>query len=140
MRTMAPDLPTWHTDRYTVVEMPDQIDVSNAEDIRQHLLGLLNGDGTRAGPLIADLTGTGFCDSSAVNALLRVQRRAEAEGRRLYAAAPSGGIVRKVFDITAVWRVIPTSDDLGSAIAMAVVAALDEAGSDGADDLDDLDL
>ena len=131
MRTMAPDLPTWRTDRYTVVEMPDQIDVSNAEDIRQHLLGLLNGDGTGAGPLIADLTRTSFCDSSAVNALLRVQSRAEAEGRRLYAAVPSGGPVRKVFDLTAVWRAIPTSDDLGSAIARAVVAALDKAGSDG---------
>jgi hypothetical protein len=47
----------------------------------------------------------------------------------MYAAVHPDGMVRKVFDITAVPRLIPTCDDLGSAIAMAVVNALDDAAN-----------
>jgi|1185.fasta_scaffold242743_1 anti-sigma B factor antagonist len=132
VRAMVSALPTWRTSRYTVVQCPEQIDTSNADSVREHLLAELN-TGTK--PLIADLTGTVFCDSSAINALLRANTRARASGRRLYAAAPSEGIVRKVFDITAITRLIPTSEDVGSAIAMAVVAALDETGDDVPDDI-----
>jgi anti-sigma B factor antagonist len=119
-------IPTWRTSRYTVVELPAQIDVSDADDLCEHLMGLI--DGPVTGPLIADLTGTRFCDSSGVNALLRVHSRAAALGCRMYAAVDPDGTVRKVFDLTAVPRSIPTCDDLGSAIAMAVVAALDDSG------------
>jgi anti-anti-sigma factor len=126
VRAVGPALPTWRTSRYTVVELPEQIDASNADVVREHLLALLNaGSGTE--PLIADLTGTTFGDSSAVNALLRAHTRARAAGRRLYVAVPPGGIVRKVFDITAVSRAIPICDDVGSAIAMAAVTAIDDA-------------
>jgi anti-anti-sigma factor len=119
-------LPTWRTSRYTVVELPEQIDVSNADDLREYLLATLNVSAT--GPLIADLTGTRFCDSAGVSALLRVHGRATEIGCRLYVAVPPDGMVRRVFDITAVPRLIPTCDDLGSAIATAVVAALDDGG------------
>jgi anti-sigma B factor antagonist len=114
----------WRTSRYTVVELPSEIDTSNAEGVREQLLALVNAG---EGPIIADLTGTTFCDSSAINALLRANTRASAAGRRLYAAAPPGGIVRKVFEITAVSRAIPTFNDVGSAIATAVTADLDDA-------------
>lgn len=120
-------LPTWHTSRFTVVELPEQIDTSNAGEVREQLLALLNSGGSGAGPLIADLTGTTFCDSSAINALLRAQTRAGGQGRRLYAAVPSGGIVRKVFDITAISRVISTFEDVASAIAMAALTAVEDA-------------
>ena len=137
-RAMVSTFPTWRTSRYTVVELPEQIDTSNAEGVREHLLAELN-VGAGADPLIVDLTGTAFCDSSAINALLHVQTRARAAGRRLYAAVPPDGIVRKVFEISAITRLIPTYEDVGSAIAMAVVAALDEVGEDVADDaVDDL--
>jgi anti-sigma B factor antagonist len=128
VRAVVPALPTWRTSRYTVVELPEQIDTSNADGVREQLLALLNSGGE---PIIADLTGTTFCDSSAVNALLRAYTRARATGRSLYAAVPPDGIVRKVFEITAVGRAIPTFDDVGSAVAAAVVAALDENFSAG---------
>jgi anti-sigma B factor antagonist len=127
VRAMASGLPIWRTSRYTVVRLPEQIDTSNADAVREQLLALLNVGGSSDGPLIVDLTGTTFCDSSAVNALLRTHIRAGALGRRLYAAVEPGGIVRKVFDITAISRVISMADDVGSAIAMAVLATLDEA-------------
>ncbi|WP_285573153.1 STAS domain-containing protein [Actinoallomurus iriomotensis] len=120
---MVSALPTWRTSRYTVVELPEQVDTSNADAVREQLLALLNSGDE---PIIADLTGTTFCDSSAVNALLRANTRARATGRPLYAAVAPSGIVRKVFDITAVARAIPTFDDVGSAVATAVVTALEE--------------
>jgi anti-sigma B factor antagonist len=121
--TASHGLPIRRTDHYTVVTMPEQIDASNAESVRAGVLAALNAGGSSGGPLIADLTGTTFCDSSAINALLRAHTRAGALGRRVYAAVPPGGIVRKVFDITAISRAITTCDDLGSAIATAVLAA-----------------
>jgi anti-anti-sigma factor len=127
VRTVALDLPTWHTSQYVVVTLPGEVDGANADVVRQHLLTVLNAGGPGAGPLIADLTGTTFCDSSAINALLRANTRAGALGRRLYAAVPPGGVVRKVFDITGIPRAITVCDDIGSAIAAAVVAALDDA-------------
>jgi anti-anti-sigma factor len=123
---MTAGLPTWRTRLYTVVQLPDQIDTSNADEVRERLLALLNSGGSDAGPVIVDLTGTTFCDSSAINALLRTRTRASALGRRLYAAVAPGGIVRKIFDITAVSRVISVADDVGSAIAMAVETSLDD--------------
>ncbi|WP_185792180.1 STAS domain-containing protein [Actinoallomurus bryophytorum] len=123
---MASGLPVTRTMLYTVVQLPDQIDTSNADEVREQLLALLNAG---AGPLIVDLTGTTFCDSSAVNALLRTHTRAGALGCRLHVAVTPGGIVRKVFDITAVSRVISLADDVGSAIAMAMHMTLEDAGS-----------
>jgi anti-sigma B factor antagonist len=125
----ASGLPTWHTSRYTVVRLPERIDTSNADQVREQLLALLNSDGSGTGPLIADLTGTTFCDTSAINALLRAHTRAGGQRRRLYAAVPPGGTVRKVFDIAAISRVIPTFDDVGSAVATAVLTAVDDARS-----------
>jgi anti-anti-sigma factor len=136
VRATVSALPTWRTTRYTVVELPEQIDTSNADGVREHLFAQLDAD-TSAAPLIVDLTGTTFCDSSAINALLRVQARARAAGRQLYAAVPPDGIVRKLFEISATTRLIPTYEDVGSAIARAVVAALDDAGEDAPDDVID---
>jgi anti-sigma B factor antagonist len=127
VRAVASAMPTWHTSRYTVVQLPEQIDVSNADGVREQLLALLN---SGSGPLIADLTATTFCDSSAINALVRAHTRARAMGRRLYAAVLPGGVIRKVFDVTGIPRAIPTCDDVGSAIATAVIAALDDGTTD----------
>ena len=127
VRAMVSALPTWRTSRYAVVRLPERIDTSNADGIREHLLAELNAS---AQPLIVDLTGTTFCDSSAVKALLRARTRAQAAGRSLYAAVPPDGIVRKVFEITAVTRLIPTYEDVGSAVAKAVVTALDSTVDD----------
>jgi anti-sigma B factor antagonist len=121
--------PAWRTGRYTVITLPAQIDVANADEVREQLLTALNAEGSAVSPLIVDLSDTTFCDSSGVNALLRVNIRTVAMGRRMYLAVRPGGLVRKVFDITAVPRLIPTADDLGAAIAMAVVAALDDASA-----------
>jgi anti-sigma B factor antagonist len=129
----SPGLPTWQTSRYVVVTLPVEIDMSNARDVQAQLLYLLDEGGADATPLIVDLTGTRFCDSTAINALLHTHTRARGLGRRLYAAVRSRSPVRRVFDITATPVLIPTCDDLGSAIALAVVDTVDEMTDDGGD-------
>jgi anti-sigma B factor antagonist len=116
MHTGASKLPIRHTDQYTVVEMPEEIDATSSDDIREQLLSLLN---TGNGPVIIDLTGTAFCDSSTLKALIRARTLADAAGRRLYAAVPPSGPVRRIFKLTAISRLIPIHDDLDTAIAAA---------------------
>jgi anti-anti-sigma factor len=103
--------------RYTVVQTPEEVDAANADEIRQLLLHALNA--SENGPLIVDLTGTTFCDSSGLRALVRASIRATALRRGMYAVAPPSGLVRRIFEIAALPRLIPTHDDLASAIAMA---------------------
>jgi anti-sigma B factor antagonist len=105
-----------HADRYTVVEMPHEVDATNSDEVRNRLLALLN-EGT--GPVIIDLTGTAFCDSSALKALLRARTRGSAAGRTLHAAVLPSGAVRRIFDLVSLARVIPVHDDVSAAIAAA---------------------
>ena len=56
-----------------VVTLPAEIDVTNADMVREELLAVLNQGATL---LIADLSKTSFCDSAGVSALVRAFRRA----------------------------------------------------------------
>jgi anti-anti-sigma factor len=96
-----------------VVTMPDEIDIANAEDIRDTLLAVLNQGITT---LIVDLSQTTFCACAGVAAFARAQRRAQAGGGevRLVARAP---IVRRMLAITGVDHLIPAFDSLGAARA-----------------------
>jgi anti-sigma B factor antagonist len=113
---MHADLRIRRSDDHTVVIMPAELDATNSDDVRQRLLALLN-DG--AGPVVIDLTGTTFCDSSALKALLRAQTRGSAADRRLHAAVRPGGAVRRIFELVSMARVIPVHDDVDAAIAAA---------------------
>jgi len=61
--------------RTAVVSLPVEIDITNADQVREDLLSVLN---QGAALLIADLSNTTFCDSAGVSALARSFRRAEA--------------------------------------------------------------
>src|ERR1700688_119765 len=56
-----------------VVTLPTEIDVTNADMVREELLSVLN---QGAALLVADLSKTSFCDSAGVGALVRAFRRA----------------------------------------------------------------
>jgi anti-anti-sigma factor len=58
-----------------VVTLPAEIDIANADQVREDLLSVLN---QGAVLLIADLSTTTFCDSAGVSALARTFRRANA--------------------------------------------------------------
>jgi anti-sigma B factor antagonist len=76
--------------------LPDEVDLSNASSIEAQLDAVF-AEGARS--LFVDMSETTFCDCSGVNALVRVQSRAQARGVEFYleAADPS---VRRVFELT----------------------------------------
>jgi anti-sigma B factor antagonist len=95
-----------------VVSLPVEIDLANAGQIREDLLTVLN-----RGPatLIVDMTGTTFCDSAGVNAIVRAYKRAAAGGARmrLVVSAPA---VQRVLAITGVDRLIGTWPSVAAAL------------------------
>jgi len=96
-----------------VVAAPEEIDITNAQELRAVLLeAAARGHGT----LVADLTRTRFCDSSGLHALLAAHKRAQAEGGELLLVIPSPAVLR-VFAITSVDRMIPNFTSLEEALA-----------------------
>jgi anti-sigma B factor antagonist len=95
-----------------VVTLPVEIDLTNADRVREELLSVLNAG---AVPLVVDLSATTFCDSAGVGALVRTFRR----------AAESDGEVRLVVGTLAVQRVLAiTGIDRLLDIYPSVTAAL----------------
>jgi anti-sigma B factor antagonist len=99
--------------RTAVVQMPAEIDVTIADDMREALLSVLN---QGALGLIADMTMTTFCDSAGISALVRADRRATANGAtmRLVATAPA---VLRVFSLIGLDRLIDIYPNVGAALA-----------------------
>jgi anti-sigma B factor antagonist len=84
--------------RAAVISLPAEIDMINADLIRDDLLSVLN-----RGPatLIVDMSATTFCNSAGVNALLRAHRRATASESHMWLVVPAPP-VRRVLSITGV--------------------------------------
>jgi anti-anti-sigma factor len=96
-----------------VITLPEEIDISNSEQVREELLSLLN-----RGPavLIVDMAETTFCDSAGVNALVRAHKRATANGAEVRLVVGSPG-VQRVLDITGVDRLIPVYPSMTASLA-----------------------
>jgi anti-sigma B factor antagonist len=97
-----------------VATMPVEIDLVNADQVREDLLSLLN---RSPAALIVDMGGTTFCDSAGVNALVRAYKRAAASGAqmRLVVTAPN---VQRVLGITGVDRLIGICPSVAAALAV----------------------
>jgi anti-sigma B factor antagonist len=95
-----------------VATLPVEIDIANADQVREDLLTVLN-----RGPavLIVDMAGTTFCDSAGVNAIVRAYKRAAACGAsmRLVVSAPT---VLRVLAITGVDRLVVTYRTVAAAL------------------------
>jgi anti-sigma B factor antagonist len=96
-----------------VITLPEEIDISNSEQVREELLSLLN-----RGPavLIVDMAETTFCDSAGVNALVRAHKRATANGAEIRLVVTSPG-VQRVLGITGVDRLIPVHPSMTASLA-----------------------
>jgi anti-sigma B factor antagonist len=105
--------PVRWTGRQAVIALPEHIDVSNAGQIREELLWVIN---RGAAVLIADMTGTLSCDHSGADAVMRAYQRALASGTqlRLVVTAP---IVRRVLAVSGLDRLIPVYPSLEAAAA-----------------------
>ncbi len=98
-----------------VVTLPTEIDVTNADMVREELLSVLN---QGAVLLVADLSKTSFCDSAGVGALVRTFRRAatSASAMRLVVSTPA---VQRVLSITGVDRLVDTFPSVAASLAGA---------------------
>jgi anti-sigma B factor antagonist len=96
-----------------VVTLPTEIDVTNADMVREELLSVLN---RGAVLLVADLSKTSFCDSAGVGALVRTFRRAatSASAMRLVVSTPA---VQRVLSITGVDRMVDTFPSVAASLA-----------------------
>lgn len=110
--------PVQWLDQVAVATVPVEIDISNADKVRDDLLLVV-----KQGPaaMIVDMSRTTFCDSAGVNALVRVYQQALAAGAplRLVLAAPA---VQRVLSITGVDRLIGTFPTVSAALADQDVA------------------
>ena len=96
-----------------VVTLPAEIDVTNADTVREELLSVLN---QGAVLLIADLSKTSFCDSAGVSALVRTFRQTStsASAMRLVVNTPA---VQRVLSITGVDRLVDTYPSVAASLA-----------------------
>jgi len=108
--------PVRWTGQLAVVTLPEHIDYSNADQIRDQLLWIIN---RGAVVLIADLTGTVSCDYSGAGALARAQHRATANETELRLVVTADA-VRRVLSLDGLDRLVGIYPDLDGAIAAGV--------------------
>ena len=107
-------LPVHFRNGYAVAVQPAEIDVTNASVVSDTLLALLN----RGAPgVVADMTGTRFCDLAGMRAIVRAHRRAEAVDVRLGVVVPHPA-ARRVFTLTGMDELIRFLPSLEVALAV----------------------
>jgi anti-sigma B factor antagonist len=103
---------TWHG-QLAVIAMPEEIDMSNGAEVQAGLLAAL---GQRPAVLVVDMTGTTFCDSAGVRAIMLSHRQASGQGSELRLVIGSPG-VHRVFSIIGAGELVQIHPDLASALA-----------------------
>ena len=88
--------------RTAVVSLPVEVDITNADQVREDLLSVLN---QGAALLVADLSITTFCDSAGVSALVRSFRRAEASQSQMRLVVATLA-VQRVLALTGIDRLL----------------------------------
>jgi anti-sigma B factor antagonist len=101
-----------------VVATPEEIDISNAAELRA---ALLRASGLGRGTLVADMSGAQFCDSSGIHVLVRAHERAKAEDGQLLLVVTATPVLR-VFAITGIDRIIPNFSTLEEALGQSSAA------------------
>jgi anti-anti-sigma factor len=112
---------------HAVVTLPEHIGISNAGQVREELLSIINRGATS---LIADMTATVSCDHAGADAVARAYRRAVSSGMvlRLVVTAP---VVSRTLSLSGLDRLVSAYPCLEAALA-AVLPAAGAPGRDGA--------
>jgi anti-sigma B factor antagonist len=96
-----------------VVVLPAEIDVTNSELVHGQLVATLT---PGVGVVIADMTGTTFCDSSGVHAVIFAHEVAAAQGVEMRLAVSAEGSVRRVLQLIGVASVMPVYPSVAAAM------------------------
>jgi anti-sigma B factor antagonist len=107
---------------HAVITMPAEIDITNADQVRQALLSAVQAPVT---VLIADMSRTTFCDSAGVQAVIAAYRQAAMSGTELRLVATA---VLRIFTVIGADQLIPTYPTVESALAGAPAAPADGQG------------
>jgi anti-anti-sigma factor len=102
-----------------LVALPERIDVSNAGQIRDELLAVIN---RGAEALIADLTATTFCDHAGADAVARAYQRAAAIRTQLRLVVTSGAVLQ-MLGMSGAGRLVPVYPSVPAALAVLWSAA-----------------
>ena len=115
---MAPDeiYPVRWIGRQALVALPEDIDVSNAGQIREELLSVIN---RGAEALIVDMTATMSCDHAGADAVARAYQRAVVSRTELRLVVTSG-VVLRMLGMTGVGRLVPVYPSVEAALAARV--------------------
>ena len=104
-----PNYKTRRAGPQAIITMPAEIDAANADQVRQALLAAASPDVT---VLIIDMSGTTFCDSAGVHAIITAYRQAAAAGTQFRLVTTS---VLRIFQITGTDQLIPIYPTLEAA-------------------------
>ena len=94
-----------------IVTVPAEVDVTNSGEVRQVLLAAAS---QHLPILIIDMSGTTFCDSTGVQAIVAAHQQAAANGTVLRLVATG---VLHIFTVVGVDQLIPIYPDLDAALA-----------------------
>lgn len=103
-----------------MVTAPGEIDLTNADGLREALLDVLNAG---ALGLVMDMTVTTFCDSAGISAITRATRRADASGATIRLAVTSEPVLR-VLNLVGIDRLI----EIYPSVSAARASLPDQAG------------
>jgi len=87
-----------------IITLPREIDITNADEIPE-LITTACVPGVSV--IIADLTGTTFCDSGGLQRLIQASHKAAAGGAELRLAIAPGGAVSRVIELTGLGQHLP---------------------------------
>src|ERR1700761_2383131 len=96
-----------------IVVLPAEIDVTNADAVYQQLTAVL---APGVATLIADMTATGFCDSSGVHALMHAYETADSRDVQMRLAISSETSVSRVLQLIGVAKIVPVYTSLQDAL------------------------
>jgi anti-anti-sigma factor len=118
---MAPEdiYPVRWAGRQAIVALPGHIDVSNAGQIREELLSVIN---RGADALIVDMTATISCDRAGADSVARAYQRAVVSRTELRLVVISG-VVLRMLGMTGVGRLVPVYPSVEAALAARSPAA-----------------
>jgi anti-sigma B factor antagonist len=93
--------------------LPAEIDAANHAEVHGRLEAAC---APGVAVVIADLTGTDFCDSSGFRVLIRAHQAAVARGVQLRLAVTPGGVVSRMLDLLDLGRVLSVYPSLEAAL------------------------
>jgi anti-sigma B factor antagonist len=105
--------------RRAVVALPEHVGASNAGQIQQELLSVIDGGATA---LIADMTATPWCDHAGAGAVVRAFRRAVISGTQLRLVVTAQHVSR-VLGLSGLDQLVPIYPSLEAATAASPPAA-----------------